>query len=678
MDLNSKYPMKAKPLKVLGRNHYACTRCKLLKIKCSGDKPCSNCKNIHKGDDCIYPSKDRKVVLMESDLNGLYDRINMLEQQVNNNTPGNNQDGKLNLREIFTQNSLEKANTVQERLNENNKEFLFNTMGLENFMLLDNHKEKIKLRLLDTCYQKLPSKSLALSYMNMVYVNYAIEFYLLDVNQFTSIIDDIYELFNAYSKNDKPKFIHYNEKVTRPILCYFFIILAYGEQISNNRNQIDAIPGIEFYTLASELFTIVHENISLQFVQTAAIFALYSANLNRYNTVCMFFGVALRSALTQGYHRQPSNMTDATEEQLNYHERVKRLWWTLFIIDATWTAKMNMPSQIDYTDTDVDLPCENPRDLNDLFDINTLEINVHLVKYISQSVKAIYGANMRTMDINYINTDQFNQKLLINNILNCSNELKNNFEIPFLYKFKDCNVIEPAGRKSPNIFMRYNLLLILITKPLISHIFSGQIPDIMDNQQEIETVTKKTIGAAISNINILINLYQLQRIFIIGFYDSQYLFSSILVIIMTCITDKSCHKLVNKAAAILKHMANSNNINAQNCIKRLLGVNEYLSRDPNIKFRLDLDLDISFFNDVPLHDYHDQVYYNPYMEDYNNDLYKSMKAADDPKMNKIFEDAFQSHQIYEKIQNPHFYDIKEDNDVLVNSLFPYDQCGYDV
>ncbi|KAI0462842.1 hypothetical protein LJB42_003645 [Komagataella kurtzmanii] len=68
------------PVGVIGRLHYACLRCKAQKIKCSGDKPsCSNCIMARKGSECSYPNKDRKVIILESQLDKLTDRIKYLE-----------------------------------------------------------------------------------------------------------------------------------------------------------------------------------------------------------------------------------------------------------------------------------------------------------------------------------------------------------------------------------------------------------------------------------------------------------------------------------------------------------------------------------------------------------------------------------------------------------------------
>lgn len=589
---------KPKPLKVYGRNHYACTRCKVSKIKCSGEKPCSNCKNVKKADDCVYPTRDRKIVIMESDLTKLNDRIRFLEDSLAKTS---------NVKPQFSRNDI-----IQDRLNEENKEFLFNNSGLENFLLPDNANESLKWKLLNFSNNKLPPKDIAIKLIEKVYENYAMEFYLIDIKSFLNHVEEIYLFFDSIKNNDENLTKYLNDKIKRQTLCYFFIVIAYGEQISNLLSSNDEIPGIQFYLIASELFNLTHEVVSFEFIQGAALLALYSANLNRYNTVYNYFGVAIRAAISQGLHRQSLNLDPNNQEDLIKQEKAKRIWWTIFIIDATWTAKMNMPCQIDYTETDVDLPCENFLDLNDSFDINSLELNVHLAKYISKSVEKIYGAHMRGFSVNYINTDKFNQKKLIENVLGCFKNLIKDFEVPFLYQYKSCNIIEPNGRKLVNLFLRFNLLIAIITKPLILLIFKTNETDLIDNPDEIENTLNKAISTSIANINILIKLYEINRIFIIGFYDSQYLFTSILIIIMTSITDVHCVEHVNKAIALLKFMANNGNINAQNCMNKLFQVNEYLSKTPEIDFTLNFNLDI---NDVvlvkPVFDISEH-YHNPY------------------------------------------------------------------
>lgn len=589
---------KPRPLKVYGRSHYACTRCKFSKIKCSGEKPCSNCKNVNKADDCIYPKRDRKIVIMESDINKLHDRVKYLEDLVAASSNG------------AVDSSI--SGPVQERHNAKAKEFLFNDHGLENFLLSDEASDITKWKYINDLRVKVPPKEIVLKLIDTVIDNYANEFFLIDVDTFYSKVDDIYSLFHSIEINDEASIKRLNNKIKRHTICYFCIVVAYGEQISNMLNK-NSIAGVELYMMASELLNLTYEVVSMEFIMSATLLALYSANLNRYNTVYNYFGVAIRSAMSQGYHRQPNRYEDI---DLITQEKRKRLWWTVFTTDATWTARLNLPAQIAYTQTDVDLPTENYTDLGGTFDSEVLEVNVHLAKYICKSVEKIYGAHVRTYSINYINTDQFNQKILISNVIECMNELIKDFEVPYLHQYKNFNIIESNGRKLINLFLRFNFLIGIITKPLVSLIFKSDQANLMDHIDEVERSVNKAISTSVSNINILLKLYEIDRIFIIGFYDSQYLFTSVLIIIMSSITNRESLDIMNKAIALLKFMASKGNINANNCMKKLKEVNEILLRTPEIDFTLNFDLNIESIVSVNKSFDFSEHYYNPY-EDFS-------------------------------------------------------------
>ncbi|EMG46876.1 hypothetical protein G210_2856 [Candida maltosa Xu316] len=392
MSHNIKQIQKPKPLKIYGRSHYACTRCKLSKLKCSGEKPaCSNCKNINKSDECIYPSKDRKIVIMESDLNKLHEKVQELENTI----------------EVLQKHDIDTPNN---NFNLKFCQFFFENT-FENF--------EIQLYLLKKCLNNMPEKSYSLILIEKVYCTYNQEFYLIDLNEVNQLVDKVYELAHQFSNQ-----LEINIEITQMSLCYFFILIAFGEQLLNissnitgsTEELINSYPGIEYYQYAEHLFRLTRRNNDMTFVQCAILLGLYSANLARYTTVGNYFGVAARSAVSQGYHRHrehSSQCSSASEQVKATNEKIKRLWWTVFVIDTTWCTKT---VHFQYTDTDVNLPCENIYDLGDFFDLNTLELNVHLTKYVAKFIRLIFGPNIRTFSINYINTDDFNQNQQLKNI----------------------------------------------------------------------------------------------------------------------------------------------------------------------------------------------------------------------------------------------------------------------
>lgn len=605
---------KPKPLKVYGRHHYACTRCKLSKIKCSGEKPaCSNCKNINKPELCKYPKKDRKIVIMDSELNKLHEKVQQLENQ-------------LSLLSNTTSTSSSSSSTVTTETTMNS--FIIRD-NLKFFFENEYENYEIQFNLVNKCLKRLPDKSYCLILIEKVYYSYNQEFYLIDKNEIQPLINNVHELSLQISN---PNYI---PSITQISLCYFFILIAFGEQLLNvNTTDTDnenKYPGLEYYQYAEHLFRLTRPNMCITFIQCGLLLGLYSANLARYNTVYNFFGIATRSAVCQGYHRNKEILDISNKSSLEIHnlkiihEKMKRLWWTIFVIDTTWSTKS---VHLQYTDTDVNLPCEDIYPLDDdettnnegiieSFDLNTLELNVHLTKYVAKFNRLIYGPNNRTFSIKYINTNQFNQKQLLENILNSNSELIDNFEIPYLLQFKNLNYLNQSRRTIANLFLRYHQLIILISKPLLSVIISNtntsslssssssssSLPTatsisnnssfILDNLNAINKTLSKSIFTSCATIDIISRLYTNNKIFILGYWDSQHLFTAIMMLIIAYVNNSGCNcgigitPMINednliyppqlfRGISLLKFMANMGNINAKLKMEKLYQINSLI------------------------------------------------------------------------------------------------------
>ncbi|CAK7896191.1 hypothetical protein CAAN1_12S01156 [[Candida] anglica] len=629
------------PLKVFGRSHYACQRCKISKMRCSGEKPaCANCIASNKKHQCVYPAKDRKIMLMESDLDKLHERVSYLEgllqqkesssynQQEkvssvrNTSQPQINYSQQMQQQQIpqipqqpqpqqyysnisdiqqqhhqahLGQNSTDQVefnSPIQHRVQTKRNPGLFD-YSLEDFLLPDRHIESLQWNI-NLWEHPLPPKEQTLLLLETVHRRYSMEFYVIDFDEVLRLIDEIYTHFH------QPAVLL--RHVSHVSLCYFYVILAFGaQQLHPETSSERTIPGIDYFIIASQLFNLAQEELDIHFIQSALLLALYAANLNRYNTVYNYFGVASRASVAMGLHRQrqfpPSSSKDNSTELLISDEKTKRLWWTVFVIDTTWAAKMNMPVHIDYTDTDVDLPLDNVYSLNDEFDCNILESNVHLAKYISKFVRIIYGPKIRTFSINYINTDQFNQRLLIKNILECWHDLMKNLEPTILAQYDKNNIVQSGSRRLTNLFLRYHQLIVLITKPLLSLTFNKNATTIVRDPHEIEAAIFKGIHASCASIDMIYGLYNQSQLFTLGFWDSQHLYSSMLMLIMSGLTGRRYLQL-QKGAALLNYMADKGNINAQNSVQKLRQVVDLMNDSPNNynSIHIDLNLNMKSYN----------------------------------------------------------------------------------
>lgn len=504
---------KPVPLKVYGRTHYACTRCKVSKIKCSGEKPaCSNCKTVGKGDACVYPTKDRKIVIMESELDRLHERVRSLEESLRASILDREPSSKL-------------SSAV------------------------------------------LPPREDTWAIIDHVYQTYSTEFYLIDMPLVKEFVE------NAYLGSAPDN-----------VLAYIYALLAFGSQLMS----LDADdPGVEYYRRGNSLMSLSQEIIDNTFIQTAILLALFAANSRRFNAVFNFIGVAARSALGQGFHRKPTSAENPMCE-----EKQKRLWWTVFVIDTVWATKT---VNFQYTDTDVDLPLENPVDLNDGFDLRILELNVHLAKYMAKLIRLIYGPNIRTFSINYINTSQFNQKQLLHNVCILLNDLIRNFELPMLAQFLYEDIINRTGntRTLASLVLRYNHFIVLITRPVLLVVFDSAAEVFINDFKDVMPMMTKALVTACVTIDIIAELVLVSHVFYHGYWDSQHCFLALLLLVIASLQGKRFPQ-VNKAIAILNLMKARKNKNACKLLRNLVEINELLR---HVGFSMDLSLTL---NDVDL------------------------------------------------------------------------------
>lgn len=532
-------------------------------------------------------------MIMELDLNKLQARVEHLEGLIRAQGPSTVQLSKL--RTNFTVHRRAKQLLTQDA-----------------YLLSDTENEQIPYRLLLLCADQLPEEVYAWKLLNLVCKTYSSEFYLVDADTLTPLVAQIYQFFRTTDLQNVDS-VEVLQVVPPLALCHLFVMLAFGEQMFNNTLEslppsiaevtvgAPRVPGLDYYTTATKLFNLAHEEIDVQFIQNAVLLGLFACNLNRYHTVTNFFSVALQSSVAKGFHRQMETPPHLTPEQLRsyrvFEEKTKRLWWSIWVIDVVWHAKMNMPVPIDYTDTDVALPNESPiLDLNDGFDTAILSSNVQLVKYVAKFNSLIYGPNIRTFSMNYINTEKFNQSLLLKNITESLNEMIGEFEPSILLPYKNVSIVLLTNRNLANLCLRYNQLVILVVAPLISILFKKSTAANIQDKVPVVRALGTAILAAVRTVKILMKIYEHNKLFVLGFWDSQHLFTALLMLISAAIIGNTeVNYEINRAVALLKYMAENDNINARNAIEKVAQLKELLDSVPEVSTKLDLSNDISSF-----------------------------------------------------------------------------------
>ncbi|EGV63263.1 hypothetical protein PSN45_004466 [Yamadazyma tenuis] len=343
----------------------------------------------------------------------------------------------------------------------------------------------------------LPDKEYAVFLVQKVLDFLGHEYFLIDADEFFAKLNDAYESLSNPSSG---------------WLCYLLATLAVGEQYLNESSD-EKPPGMRFFAPAMDLFKNFYENPSLELVQTLLLLAFYQQGLNRSYGAFTFYGMATRTSLMMGLHkaRVHPNKSPVIEEKR------KRVWWTCIIMDSIWSAKLGQPIHIMPKDIDVDLPDVGAVDLHDGFDNELLACNTKLVFILGKIMRGVYR-----------NTP--NRRINLKSIIECLEEL-DALQRTLPSRIRE-TLFKGKSRSVANLYLRLNQAVIITTRPLVLSIFKG----IYEDNAITRRVVQKCTVAAKTSIDILSNLKNIGWVSTFGFWDAQYLFSSLLILIMSSLS----------------------------------------------------------------------------------------------------------------------------------------------
>lgn len=457
-----------------------------------------------------------KIVSLEGKSNGLTDF--MYQQQLQKDEDQEQQDDiqEENQEGLLYDKYEEYIDPFEEDMNENNyfgtatcqvfdsslNSFLFKFTNSE---LTESHtNESSRYFLVDPNASRpfsgllmLPDKEYAIFLVKKVIDFLGREYFFIYPEEFFIKLNETYDSFNDRD----------------PVwLCYLLVVLAVGEQYLNESSDGNT-PGMRFFSSAMQIYRNYYEQPTLEFIQTLLLFAFYQQGLNRYNSAFSFYGLALRNSLMMGLHRRPTDLNLTPQEK----EKRKRVWWTTFVIDSVWSAKLGQPIHVSLNDTDVELPNTNPVSLNDEFDSEVLEQNVKLGVILGNIMRKVYRNNGR-------------KGINLKSIIECLDEL-DALQRSLPSRIKN-SLFKSNNRSAANLYLRLNQAVIITTRPLVLSIFKGSYGD---NAVTRRVIQKCTIAAKTS-IDILVNLKNNDWFSTFGFWDAQYCFSSLLILIMSSLS----------------------------------------------------------------------------------------------------------------------------------------------
>ncbi|KAK1541337.1 hypothetical protein CPAR01_07326 [Colletotrichum paranaense] len=285
----------------------------------------------------------------------------------------------------------------------------------------------------------IPSLDYALYLTNTVKFHLGQTYHLFDEESFMTGLYDLYRT--------GPKL----EPTVGSRLWYiqFLIIMAFGKALLVPGNPNQTPPGSDLVTRALELLPDVHGLYQdpVLSVEILCGLALYLQSVDHRNSAYTYIGQAFRIAVSQGLHREP------LRDQLNDSEanRLRCVWWTLYILDRKMSSLMGAPNSIQDSDITVQLPRSDPV----VHKYKALGIHVVLSQLLAKVLNTVYGVDGK-LDPSFLKSVQE----VLRDMARLAPQLTAGFEFKF-------NNSEPASRVSATLNLCYHQCVVLATRPIL-------------------------------------------------------------------------------------------------------------------------------------------------------------------------------------------------------------------
>lgn len=573
------------PTKKLRRSYVACHRCHSHKIKCSGETPCRSCRKSNNSSQCVYPVRDRKVVISESYLKKLEAENAALKRT--SPTPPSQEDSKqdptgdesdVDVANVDVANPLLEEHVQQQRpapFDRVSGKPLYiggaacTAFGTRlRFYVKGNdmvpqprrmvcYKHRGLLRIANTEFQ-LPNKTYARMLVQVVLRFIGSDYHLIQRKSFLRRMEETY----TAQTHDDPVF-----------LCRLFVVFALGElyskktAVTGNRRTV---PGTAFFLQAMSLFQDLHEEADVDYIETLLVMSFYSHALNRKNTAYTYAGLALRLSLTLGLHR---NITYDKSISAVEIENRRRVWWTVYTFDRMCSSKLGHPVMIRDEDIDAPLPSVDNLTLEEreeFLDAEQLIANVKLARITGNILNLIYSIPSAQQEVNFVRN--------VHKILNSLKEW--DATLPASLRLDPTCSPPYKTRSIASLRLHFNQCIILTTRPILLYVFKYHVrpagsvasPNTTRPLSPMTTaLSDACIHAARSSNKLLAQLWIDGAIATFGYFDAHYIFSSTIVLLMANILNPSefDKDSIDLAWSLLQSMADDGNLPASEYCERL-------------------------------------------------------------------------------------------------------------
>ncbi|KAJ5975047.1 hypothetical protein N7481_008754 [Penicillium waksmanii] len=579
MRTSSSKPPTHSVVKGKKKKSIACQRCHTHKIKCSGEQPCTKCRNSGRAAECTYVNRDRQIKVHESYLDQLAAENERLREQLSQSpatlsqSPHYNEDGHVSDGDAVVQNPMIGERGWFQPYDHSAPPIHIGEAACTAFatrlrqvltQTRASHMPRIQYTPEATLYKLRDS---TLEWPGLPQARLLIQ---IVVNQ----VSRVYHLFLRKSTIQELEDVYRKGSFDDPILkTKFFALFAMGEVYSarSNTKLECGVPGAPYYVNAMTLIPILPERPSMTVIESLLILSLYSYFLNRRHSAFLLVGNAMRLGLTLGLnHDIPEcNCPDPVERQ----HRI-RLWWAIYVFDRMYGSKTGWPIQIADDDIHVEMPSKLACDLHEeqFSDTEFLLASIQLARITGQTIEKVYSRKKQP--------DSFlqrEQKLLIS-LKEWSQNLPPHLRL---------NRNSHAPNNVVSLHLQFNQCIMLATRPILlfTLIQSRKDPEEDSNQSaKLKEQTLKTLGdaclhAARHTHSLIVEEWANGSLPIYGYFYAHYLFSCALIMVISSQINSDNHSdftLFETAYEILRMMRDHGNLAATEFYDNLESVRECL------------------------------------------------------------------------------------------------------
>ncbi|KAJ4984807.1 fungal specific transcription factor domain-containing protein [Stagonosporopsis vannaccii] len=501
--------------------------CHSRKVKCSGERPCSICRDAGLHEECVYPARDRQVKISQKSLEALIEENNRLrnstatEEAISSAVSPNTANGDETLENpLFDERPwfhTVSSSHIPIHIGEAADAAFATRFRQTLATVCTTHLPRMSylpdtpLTTSEASHYRWPSPARARFLVKVAFSTVCRYFHIVR----RSVVQDSLE--TAINNNGN------GERLTISKLLALF---ALGEVYSAKAAARETtFPGLAYFVQARSLVSEPMERPQLDSVEVTLLLAIYSLTLNRRHSAYLFASSAIKIGLIMGMQL---NVPDNQNQDRPAREHRVRLWWTAYILDRTCTSKIGIPVSIADHDIQVNLPSDDEAECLDTEDFVELEYelrSIELARTTAFSTEQIYSRRV------YHNT--FSQR--VQTVLKAFNEWMDKLPSRFHLRTQSSSLSQ-----EPHIIhlhLRFNQGIILATRPILLHVLSIHRKAWTDNidpkplvPDTANTLVETCIQCARHSYQIVTDAWAYGSFATFDYFHTQYLFSAATVL----------------------------------------------------------------------------------------------------------------------------------------------------